>query len=101
MNNLEKLLSLCKCGVSIDVNSYRDAYESVSDWITNTEIQLEEPIEIDIKNGMNETQNIIEIHCYPFTPISSITIYHYDIDIAIEQMIDAITEWKKERNDHE
>ena len=97
MNNLQKLLSLCKCGVSIYVNSHRDAYESVSDWINSTEIQLEEPIEIDIKNGMNETQNVIEINCYPFTPISSITIYHYDIDIAIEQMIDAIIEWQKER----
>lgn len=101
MNNLHKLLSLCKCGISIDINSYRDAYESVSDWIANTEIQLEEPIEIDIKNGMKKTQNIIEINCYPFTPISSITIYHYDIDMAIDQMIDAIIEWQKERYSHE
>jgi hypothetical protein len=97
MNNLKKLLSLCKCSVSIDVNLYRDYYESVSDWINSTEIHLEEPIEIAIKNGMNVTQNVIEINCYPFTPISSITIYHYDIDMAIEQMIDAITEWQKER----
>lgn len=101
MNNLHKLLSLCKCGISIDINSYRDAYESVQDGINTIEREIKEPLELNIVQGMKETQNIIEIHCYPFTPISSITIYHYDIDMAIEQMIDAIIEWQKERDNHE
>lgn len=95
MNNLEKLMSLCKC--SIYINNYRDAYETVEKEISRIETDIEESLEERIKKGMLETNNIIDIKCYPFTPISSITLYHYDINMAIDEMIDAINEWKEER----
>lgn len=99
MSKLQELLSLCKCGISIDINSYRNSYESIQDTIKTIETRIEEPLEPEIFSGMIETQNVIEIDCYPFTPISSITIYHYDIDLAIEEMINAINEWKQEREE--
>lgn len=99
MNKLQELLSLCKCGVSIYVNGYRNAYESVENGIKTIETKIEEPLELETISGMIETQNIIEIDCYPFTPISSITVYHYDIDLAIEESYNAIIEWQKEREE--
>lgn len=97
MNKLQELLTLCKCGVSININDYRNAYESVENAINTIETIIEEPLEPETISGMIETQNVIEIHCYPFTPISSITVYHYNIELAIEEMINAINEWQKER----
>lgn len=97
MNNLQELLSLCKCGVTIYVNDYKNAYEPISYAIERTEKELEDTLEIDIKNGMIESDNFIVIDCYPFTPISSLTVYHYDIDLAIEQSIKSIKEWQEER----
>ena len=97
MNKLQELLTLCKCGVSININDYRNAYESVENAINTIETIIEEPLEPETISGMIETKNVIEIHCYPFTPISSITVYHYNIELAIEEMINAINEWQKER----
>ena len=93
MNNLQELLSLCKYGIQIYVNSYKNAYQSVYEGIDI----IDEKLPIKIKNAMIKTENIINIDCYPFTPISSLSVYHYDINDAIEEAIKEIKEWQKER----
>ena len=95
-NKLQELLSLCKCGVSIYSNTYKNAYQSLIDGIADIERNIEESLPIDIKKGMIETENIINVDCYPFTPISSLSIYHYDVNAAIEEAIESIIEWQKE-----
>lgn len=98
MNKLQELISLCKYEVQIYVNRYKYSYQTILQGIEDVERDAEEPLTSDIKKGMIETENIVNIDCYPFTPISSLSIYHYDINAAIDEAIESVIEWQKERD---
>ncbi len=69
MNNLLKLLSMCKGGVQI----YADTYDTAL-----------------------KTINIIRIDCYQFNDINFLSFYHYDIVLGIQEAIEELEEVRKE-----
>jgi len=81
MDNLRRLYKLCKCSVSIEINRYRVFYDTIEDAVNNKNISEE------IKRGIIKTNNFIEIQFYPDTPIGFYTVYHYDIDLAINEAL--------------
>ena len=87
MEKIKELLSLCKASVEISVNSHRDFYETVSQFIKEDEKSDIDPMVFD---EMVKRDTIVKIQAYPRTPIGSYTIYHYDIDKAIEIAIEAV-----------
>ena len=92
MEKFKELISLCKCSVSIHVNDHKDAYyESVKDYISDEDA---EDIEPEVYAKMVELNTCVEIYAYPTTPIGSYKIYHYDVDLAVEKMLEII---KKEK----
>lgn len=92
MNNLKKLLSLCKCGVFLTVNEHRDYYISAVERLEDL-AGMECPPEYsdDVKQKMIESDTIIELQFYPDTPIGSYTILHHDIDAALDAAILMLT----------
>jgi len=94
LNKLKTILDGCKCSVTIEVNSYRDYYNSVEEEIDNINEILKECnndlLEDDIKSGMINTKNIVKIQFYPDTPVGSYTIYHYDIERAFDEAIECL-----------
>ena len=92
MDKLKELLGLCKASVTIQVNYHRDYYQGVKEYIEEQQLDAITINEIgkDIYAKMIETNTIIEIQAYPNTPIGSYTIYHYDIDEAINEMLTCI-----------
>jgi len=88
MNKLKGLLSRCKCGVFISVNEHRDYYETVEQKLEEISC-LECPPEItdEIREKMISNDTVIHIQFYPDTPIGSYSIYHYDIDMAIDEAL--------------
>jgi hypothetical protein len=97
MDKLKELLIICKASVSIQVNNHKDYYQTVADYIED-QSQLDEGLLKDIGEEnyakMVETDTIVEIQAYPDTPVGSYLIYHYNIDMAIDQMLNII---KKQR----
>lgn len=93
MNKLKELLSKCKASVSITVNQHRDYYQSVKDYIeerAQLDEDLIEEIGLDVYEKMQKTNTVIEIQAYPDTPIGSYRIFHYDIDKAVQIMLDCV-----------
>jgi hypothetical protein len=82
-----QLISRCKCGVYLTVNQHRDYYQSASERLKELKEQREvwEELEPEIEAKMIETNTIIELHFYPRTPIGSFSIFHYDLQAALDQ----------------
>ena len=86
MEKFKELVSLCKASVSISVNTHKIYYVSVGLYI-DKDVKY---IDSDIFNEMVKRDTIVIVQVYPDTPIGSYTIYHYDIDKAVDMALNAI-----------
>lgn len=91
MSKIKELMSLCKASVTITINYHKDFYQSVGDYLGDGK----NPFDTCRFNGakmskMEELDTIVYIQAYPSTPVGYYELYHYDIDLAIEEMIDII-----------
>ena len=70
MNNLQKLINICKCGVDIDVNVHRNFYATAEEYIENAHRNSDLPEELEdaVRDEMIRTNTIIICQCYPDTP---------------------------------
>ena len=85
MDDLIKLLSLCKCGIYLTVNEHRDYYQSAEEKLNEMHEREEDPdITDEVRKKIIETNNIIILQFYPNTPIGSFTVLHYDIREALK-----------------
>ena len=84
MSKLTELIKEAKFSVSITANNHRDYYETIEQYIKAEE---RKDISNDIWLKMIELDTCIELQVYPNTPIGSFTIYHYDVDKAIEKAL--------------
>ena len=86
MNDIQKLLSLCKCGVYITVNGHRDNYETVESYLNNIEFGFNEKLDIEqsVREKMIKTNTVIEIQFYPSTPVGFHVVYHQNLKGALK-----------------
>jgi hypothetical protein len=93
MDKLKRLLSLCKCSVSVTVNAHRDYYETAAKALEDAK-RMECPPEIDddVRAQMIATDTIVDIQFYPDTPIGSYHVWHYDLDAALDQCLSCFPE---------
>lgn len=89
MEKLNQLLARCKCGVFLTVNEHRDYYQSVSERLETLGDRNSDGLELDeaVRAKCIETDTLIELQFYPDTPIGFYTIYHYDIDAALDEAL--------------
>ena len=92
MERFKQLVSLCKASVEISVNNHRDYYQSVKSYIedANSANDLFDDLDLKVYDEMIRRNTIVEIQAYPDTPIGFYKVYHYDIDIAMDEIIEAI-----------
>jgi hypothetical protein len=89
--SLEKLISLCKGGVYLNINEHKDEYLSAEDWMNNDNASFaNNHPDLAIYREMINKDTIICLQAYPNTPIGSYTVYHYDLASAISLMINII-----------
>jgi hypothetical protein len=90
MTPLDKLLSLCKCGVHITVNAHRNYYETAENYwkgLCAGDKDLVNEVSPEVVKTMLDTNTIVQIQAYPETPVGFYSVYHYDINKAIEEAI--------------
>ena len=88
MDKLKELLSRCKCGVFVVVNEHRDYYQSAEQRLEELSLfECPSVITDEVRAKMVELDTIIDVQFYPDTPISSYSIYHYDLDAALDEAL--------------
>lgn len=91
MDDFQKLINRCKCGVYLSVNEFKDDYEDIQSHVQSmSDIALDFNVDEDIKDKMVELDTFVELTFYPDTPIGSYTVYHYSVEAAIAQAISAL-----------
>jgi hypothetical protein len=91
MDKLKRLMSLCKCGVFVEVNHHRNYYETAEQYLSNYEERDEEPCaEPEIREKMIKDDTVIEIQFYDRTPVSFYKVYHYDLDMALDEALECL-----------
>lgn len=85
MDKLKELMRLCKCGVYVTVNRHRDSYETAGQALFDA-MGHESPPEIadDVRAKMIALDTIVELQFYPNTPVGSYSIWHYDLEAALD-----------------
>lgn len=86
MEKFKELVSLCKASVEISINAHKDYYESVEQYLK----EHIEDVEKEVFDEMVKRDVIVKIQAYPHTPIGFYIVYHYDIDKAIEIILEAV-----------
>ena len=93
MDKLKELLSKCNASVSITVNPHRDYFQSVENYIEERALINEELIDElgqDVYEKMKKTNTVIEIQACPDTPVGWYIVFHYDIDKAVDIMLNYV-----------
>lgn len=93
MDYLLEISKLCKCSVTVEINSHRDYYLTAEQEIVDN-IDLFSETEEEIINKMIELDTIISITCYNKTPIGSYQLHHYDLELALKEMHKALINLK-------
>ena len=87
-DKLKELISRCKCGVYLSVNEHRDLYQSAQTKLDEMAgFECAPTIRDEVRQKMIETDTIIEVHFYPHTPVGSYSVYHYDLDAALDEAL--------------
>lgn len=85
---LQQIISeLNPMSISIEINKHKEYYDSIIDFLH--EKQLAE-IPKDVLYEIIKRDTLINVTCYPITPIGFYDIVHYDLDIALERMYNAL-----------
>lgn len=92
MSNLKRLIDLCKASVSVTINEHRNYYQTVEQYLEEADLEDVDP---EVIKKMIELDTIVELQCYPRTPIGFHLIHHYDVDLAIDKAIAIIEEDRK------
>lgn len=82
------LLDRCKASISISVNDHKDNYESVLECLADEIAEGE--IDKDILDEMVKRSTIVYVHAYPATPVGFYDCHHYDLEAAIDIIIESI-----------
>lgn len=84
MNKLQQIINRCKNGVYITVNEHRDMYKSVEEHMKDINVGPE------ILAEMKKRDTIVSLQAYPRSAISSYIVHHYDLNIALDELLDTL-----------
>lgn len=80
---MEELIKKCKCSVSLEVNKYRDFYQTVQDYLNEKNERGGIEIEEELGERMIKEQSVYELQFYPDTPIGFYVVYGTSLEEVI------------------
>jgi len=86
VDKLKQLMGLCKCGVFVTINEHRDYYMSVAEYIKDEGDRFACD-DAKVISMMEQTDTIVEVQFYQFTPVAFMSVAHYDLDAALDKAI--------------
>jgi histidinol dehydrogenase len=88
MNTLEDLIKQCKFSVSLEVNKYRDVYQTIEEYIDEINSYHENEIDEDLKQRLIKAGCVYRLQFYPQTSIGFYVIYGTSLDEVLEQAME-------------
>jgi hypothetical protein len=95
VDDLEKLIARCKCGVYVTVNHHRCVYQTAAQWWEDQKLIISQSEAEKIERSdefrrMIETNIVIEVIFYPENPISFYRVLHHDLNAALAEAVKLI-----------
>ena len=91
MSKMLEIVSKCKAEVSIEFNAHKSCYESIEESLTfgdmRPETEIEDP---EVLAKMIELDRMIKVQFYPDTPVGFYTVYHHDLDSALDECLEIL-----------
>lgn len=90
MEKLKKLIDMCKASISIEINDHKSVYQSADQALADMKTISQEEfddIEPAIMQKMIDNNTIVRIQFYPNTPVSFLVCYHYDVEMALDEIL--------------
>jgi hypothetical protein len=98
-DKLERLASLCACGVSVHINENRDDYRGVLDFMeiraSCCHQDVNELVAPDILEIMIAKNHVVDVQFYPTTPVGSYSVYHHDLNMALDEALKIMGDTKE------
>lgn len=95
MDKFKQILNRCKCGVFLIVNEHRDYYQTAEERLYELcSMECPPELEPEVIKKMIELDTIVDLQFYPDTPIGSFSIYHHDLDEALNEALEIINSEK-------
>jgi hypothetical protein len=87
-DKFEKLFSACQC--TITLNDHHSYYQPLEEKIKEIQSIHKGVLTEEIISGIIKNDRLIEIQCYPRTPIGFFVVAHYDIEEALRLTIERL-----------
>ena len=92
---LQTLVAKCAAGVYVIFNQHKDYYETIEQHFKDLgNGDRKDSIDPEVWAKMIELNQLVDIQFYPHTPIGSFSVYHYDLDLALDQCIEILKQEK-------
>ena len=72
----------------MSTNGHRELDETVTQYIHPDFLKK---IRKDVLAKMVEKNTIIELRCYPLSPVCFFKVYHYDLEMAVDEALNHLT----------
>lgn len=86
---LTQLITACRCEVSVSVNTHRNYYQSIEQYLGDRGENGEE--DADVRAEMIAHDTLIEVQAYPTTPVGFYAARHWDLQTALRLVLDAVS----------
>lgn len=87
---MEEVIKMCKCSVSLEVNRYRDYYQTVKDYLNEKNAQGDSEIDGELGERMIREKAVYELQFYPDTPIGFYTVYGTSVEEVVSKALNLL-----------
>lgn len=88
---MKEIIKKCKCGIYLEVNRYRDYYDTIEVAIVEENSQ-DEMIEPELAERMIKENMFISLQFYPDTPIGFYKVYGTSIEEVVKKAKEILEE---------
>lgn len=85
---LTDIFALCEGEVSITYNAHKSMYQTVGQYLNDLSVSgLGFDLDSDVLKKMLELNQMVSIQAYQRTPIGFYLTYHWDLEMAAQEML--------------
>ncbi len=90
MDKLKELYALCNSEVSVTYNEHKGFYETVEQYLSQHQRVRDSELDLEVRAKMIEMNQMVVVQAYPLTPIGFYVVYQWDVEAAVQEMIDIL-----------
>lgn len=92
MNTVEKITWMQEraCSLHINVNDHRSCYRTVAREVELLELDADDFGSPEVMAECIARNELVEVRCYPSTPIGFFHAYHHDLAAAVDAVFEAV-----------